>query len=159
MRKNLIKICVINILILSLTIANNRYIIMDIGKDPYRSSGSLINSNEIDSLENIKKVGFIEVNKEEKIERVYFYDNDKYKIIEEFREGDSININKFKEFNQRSLDEYNKFILEYGELGIPYLGPEIYDESKSELLNFIEFLYKNPIRFVILKEEEYIKYL
>ena len=49
MRKSLIKICVIYVLVLSLTIANSKYIIMDIGNDPYATSGSLITSNEYSS--------------------------------------------------------------------------------------------------------------
>ena len=155
MRKSLIKICVIYVLVLSLTIANSKYIIIDIGDDPYTTSGSLITSNEIETLKNVKKVGFIEVNEEEKIEKVYFFDDKKYQVIEEFKDGDTINIDKFKEFNQKSIEEYNKFRC----FGIPCSKPEIYNEDESELWNFIKYLYRASTRIVVLKDTEYMKYL
>ena len=154
MRKSLIKICVIYVLVLSLTIANSKYIIMDIGNDPYATSGSLITSNEIETLKNVKKIGFIEVNDEEKIEKVYFFDDKKYQVIEEFKEGDTINIDKFKEFNQKSIEEYNKFRC----FGIPCSEPEIYNEDESELWNFIKYLYRASTRIVVLTDREYLKY-
>ena len=92
---------------------------------------------------------------EEKIEKVYFFDDKKYQVIEEFKEGDTINIDKFKEFNQKSIEEYNKFRC----FGIPCSKPEIYNEDESELWNFIKYLYRASTRIVVLTDREYLKYL
>ena len=158
MRRNLDKIIILCLLLCKLSVAKNKYIIFDIGNDPYRKNGAIITSNEIESYDKVKKIGLITTDNEKKVKDIFFSEDEYYKKIEDFLNNRTFNLEKFKEINNKSIDEYNEFMLMFKGFKTPYLGPEKYNDNETEVYNLTMYLIKSSNRLVILGKEDYLKY-